>query len=352
VFELDDNIGHSVMTVMKDGKVWAYDPNGQEHHTTNTNYPKLPKKHSCTSSSVVIKAIETAWTQLGWTRFRCWHPFREYSDWYRQENNWLLDSDMHQSTVTMFLNSQGLCGAFSAYIASLLVLNPSCTRDSLRKFLEYRQDQWQKERIEDKSLRDTISALRAFEPTEQSQIVLDYYTDLAVNNSLRDLLNNKTDCYSESQSHAMQQLVPDLKRAHAKREELKATLQELKVKICTSDDMSEDQADLITEYNKFIIHYNKGLQRIEDMETQYNALIDVKRDTMKLENTLVAAEECRKLPHDLKEKIFSNAWNLLSHMNVSDPLKVELRKKMIDRGIFLNFLEVQIFSFIKYCKEF
>lgn len=265
------------MTAMKDGKVYAYDPNGKELHTYDETDTLVEHGLSASASYVVLGAFEAAWNMLRW-------PYPNSSwwgknkTWYKNEDAWLLDNGMGQSTVNRFLSSRGLCGAYASYMMSLFVLNPSCTAESLLKFVQFRHRQWQRESVDSKSLLRTLSKLRLFSKEDKQKM----YLDLSVKHTVDKLLRHESfDCNLD----------------------------------------------------------NFEIDHVQDM--------------------YLAAEQCEDWPDDLKYAIRELAWEYLTdYMKITctdtsacDDVKARIRLQMAKQGIFLNFLEVQIFSYIKYCRE-
>ena len=327
----DSEEGHAVMIAAHSGRVYAYDPNGKELHTDYDGSFKVEDDIDSAHSVVVLLALDAARRHMGW-RGRWWRS------WYTHADNWLLDVGMGQSGVVRYLDSKGICGAYVWYVMTLLVLNPSCTAESLARFVSYRQSQWQSEAVSDDRLKLTLQKLRMWQPGELSEITLQMM-------SLFTLMDDeRTHCFTQAMETEMERLKVKLGEV----DERMQTEQEYHQNLFETSDKSIAATNT---FNAFVDRYNADRKQHEEMRLRYNELVGDKKSALKLDNVLLMIDGCDNVADTLHRYIYDTAWELFQRMKINPGAKTRLRQKMVSSGIFLNFLEVQIFSFITHCAE-
>lgn len=324
--------GHGLMLAAHSGRVYAYDPNGQEIHTGYDGSFDVDEATDTASTVVVLLALDAARRHMRWGGG--WR-----SNWYTRAEHWLLDVGMGQSGVIRYLDSGGICGAFVWYVMSLLVLNPSCTAEALARFLSYRQSQWQDEAVSDDRLKTTLQKLRTWQPGELSGITLQMM-------SLQKLLHSDhARCFTQVMDAEMARLS----------ETMDATIARMAKEEAAHKEALEAEGGGTTAsvgaYNAFVDKHNADVRQHEQMRLRYNELAHSANDVTEVENVLPMIEDCDDVADRLHRWVYDTAWWLLKQMKIEPDTRTRVRQKMVQNGIFLNFLEVQIFSFITYCAE-
>ena len=323
--------GHAVLLASRLGRVYAYDPNGKELYIDADKV-----RHNAYETSahpvVVVKAIRAVCAQMGW-------PLAP--DWHTIESSWLLDRGMGQDGVVLYLNSQGICGAFAAYVMTLLVLNPLCSAKELQAFVRYRKEQWQDEPVSDARLRESLIKMRTWSTGELSAITLRMM-------SLHALMEGAPHCWTARLQRTMEDDKSSLKDRIDQIDAEKAARE----RALRSATTTTAKRDATAAWNSFVDRYNEEQAEIQSLVEKYNRLVEDKNRAMKLENLVKHVQECEDTDESVKDYVYDTVWNLFQTMKIESEQKVHIRKKMVDNAIFLNFLEVQIFAFIAFCDEY
>lgn len=112
---------HALLVLRRDDNIYCFDPNGVARHPRQSL-----DRH-------VLATFRSILGMLG-------RPSVNFSD-LSQSGPWLLTSNF-QIEALRFLDSNGLCGAFTTAIGIFVILNSSRTRDEIAEYFTRRRAQW------------------------------------------------------------------------------------------------------------------------------------------------------------------------------------------------------------------
>ena len=268
-------VGHSVLIMCRDGRMVVFDSNGSAGYENPT------------------KTMAIA----------CAFVFNQLGEKFELPSSLLLTKNMG-SIATRWLVSEGLCGAFTAWMMTIILLNPHLTIDELKQYIKYREAQWEVENESIDKLREKIKSLRDLPISIRKKLQFTNGPKKAFDNDIELRANDA--CFKHTDLLLLDQL----------------------------EEMLKTEVD----YDK----YNRTVDTFNSMISKYNLFLELFS-----QSPLSALLGCEKMADPNNDRItFVRA--IFKSIKVVDGDIDHIRKILIDRGIFLSWFEVQITIFLCY----
>lgn len=152
--------GHAVLLASFDGEPIVYDPNGRLDRSEGTSTDASGRTGSATVVAAALRLVAAAS-----------NPRSMALAHLSTDALYLFpDARLSQMSATRFFESQGLCGAFSAFAMCLIILNPHMTPQQFAQLALTRVRQWSDGKDGAQQMRTSVRALvRAVGPNKIQQ---------------------------------------------------------------------------------------------------------------------------------------------------------------------------------------
>lgn len=273
-------VGHSVLLMRRENRIIVFDSNGSAGYENETEMMRI--------------ACEFVFDQLG--------------EKFELPSSLLFTTNMG-SIATRWLVTEGLCGAFTAWMMTIILLNPHLTIDELKQYIRYREAQWEVENESIDKLREKIKSLRDLPISIRKKLQF-------TNGGAEKPFDNNI----ELQANAACLTQADLLLL----------------------DQLEEKLEAETDYDK---KYNNIIQ-FNNMISKYNLFWGLFS-----QSPFSAFLGCKDMADPNDEQI-NYVRSIFKSIKIVDIDQIDhIRKILIDRGIFLSWFEAQITIFLCYASK-